>query len=60
VPERHRDALSFPDGSTVLVNTLSEGQYARVIQLPVVEQEQNVGDRPQKSREVPADVELTV
>jgi hypothetical protein len=57
-PEQHRDALSFPDGSTVLVNTMSEGQHARVIQLPVVGQEQNVDDRPQKSREVPAEVEL--
>jgi hypothetical protein len=58
-PEQHRDALSFPDGSTVLVNTMSEGQQARVIQLPVVGQVLNVGDRPQKSREVPAEVELT-
>jgi hypothetical protein len=60
VPERHRDALSFPDGSTVLVNILSEGQHARVIQLPVVGQEHNVGSRSQKSRQVPAEVELTV
>jgi hypothetical protein len=34
-PEQHHDALSFPDGKTVLVNLLSEGQLARVIQLPV-------------------------
>jgi hypothetical protein len=39
-PEQHHDALSFPDGSTVLVNVLSEGQYARVLQLPVIRQEQ--------------------
>jgi hypothetical protein len=31
-----RDALSFPDGTTVLVNMLEERQCARVIQLPVV------------------------
>src|ERR1700759_930033 len=31
----HRDALSFPDGTTVLVDWLSEGQCARVLQLPV-------------------------
>jgi hypothetical protein len=30
----HRDALSFPDGTTVLVNMLEEWQCARVIQLP--------------------------
>lgn len=34
-PDQHHDALSFPDGSTVLVNLLSEGQSARVLQLPV-------------------------
>jgi hypothetical protein len=39
-PEQHHDALSLPDGSTVLVNVLSEGQYARVLQLPVIRQEQ--------------------
>ena len=38
-PEQHRDALAFPDGNTVLVNLLSEGQHARVIQLPVTRQE---------------------
>jgi hypothetical protein len=31
--------LAFPDGNTVLVNLLSEGQHARVIQLPVTRQE---------------------
>jgi len=58
--EQHRDALEFPDGSTVLVNTMSEGQHARVIQLPVVGQEQNVGNRPQKSSGMPNEAELTV
>lgn len=48
-PNQHRDALSFPDGSAVLVNELLEGQYARVIQLPVVERELNVSIQPQKS-----------
>ena len=57
-PERHRDALSFPDGSTVLVNVLSEGQYARVLQLPVVRQELNVNVRPQKSPGLPTEAEL--
>ncbi|MCA6100722.1 hypothetical protein [Bradyrhizobium australafricanum] len=35
----HRDALSFPDGTMVLVNMLEEWQCARVIQLPVVERQ---------------------
>jgi hypothetical protein len=58
-PEQHRDALCFPDGSTVLVNVLSEGQYARVIQLPVVEQA-NLGVRSQKSSEIPSQAELAI
>ena len=41
-PDQHHDALAFPDGKTVLVNLLSEGQYAVVLQLPVVRHEQNV------------------
>ena len=58
--EQHRDALSFPDESTVLVNELSDGQYARVIQLPVSAQEPNVSLRPQKSSGAPNEAELTV
>ena len=34
-PQQHHDALAFPDGSTLLVNSLVKGQRARVIQLPV-------------------------
>jgi hypothetical protein len=34
-PDQHHDALLFPDGKTVLINSLSEGQVARVLQLPV-------------------------
>ncbi len=30
----HHDALEFPDGSTVLLTCLSEGQAATVLQLP--------------------------
>jgi hypothetical protein len=36
VPCQHHDALAFPDGSTVLVNSLVQGQRAQVLQLPVV------------------------
>src|ERR1700731_660260 len=38
VPHRHHDAIEFPDGSTVLVTLLTEGQRATVLQLPVVHQ----------------------
>jgi len=33
-PRQHHDALEFPDGRTVLLTTLSEGQEATVLQLP--------------------------
>ena len=36
VPDRHHDAIEFPDGSHVLVTQLCEGQRATVLQLPVV------------------------
>jgi hypothetical protein len=39
VTDQHHDALLFPDGNIILVNLLSEGQYARVLQLPVRRQE---------------------
>jgi hypothetical protein len=31
---RHHDALEFPDGETVLLTRLCEGQHATVLQLP--------------------------
>ena len=33
-PRVHHDALEFPDGQTVLLTDLSEGQEATVLQLP--------------------------
>jgi hypothetical protein len=33
-PFKHHDALEFPDGRIVLLTRLSEGQEARVLQLP--------------------------
>jgi hypothetical protein len=33
-PSVHRDALEFPDGETVLLTRLCEGQHATVLQLP--------------------------
>jgi hypothetical protein len=44
VPERHHDAIEFPDGSYVLVTQLCEGQRATVLQLPVT---QRVADKAQ-------------
>ena len=38
VPDRHHDAIEFPDGSYVLVTQLCEGQRAVVLQLPVTAQ----------------------
>jgi hypothetical protein len=45
----HHDALSFPDGKTVLVNLLSEGQHARVLQLPVTPREQSMVGNAEKT-----------
>ena len=56
-PERHRDALAFPDGSTVLVNLLSEGQQARVLQLPVIPREHSAST--EKASTPAADPALT-
>ena len=33
-PRLHHDALEFPDGETVLLTRLYEGQHATVLQLP--------------------------
>jgi hypothetical protein len=53
-PEQHRDALWFPDGTTVLVNVLSEGQYARVLQLPVVPHQQHLPAHAERAAADPA------
>lgn len=34
IPDRHHDAVEFPDGSFVLVTQLCEGQRVTVLQLP--------------------------
>jgi hypothetical protein len=36
-PMVHHDALEFPDGDTVLLTRLCEGQHATVLQLPATE-----------------------
>ena len=35
MPFQHRDALAFPDGSTLLVHSLIKGQRVQVLQMPV-------------------------
>src|SRR5882757_4979896 len=49
VPDRHHDAVEFPDGGRVLVTQLVEGQRATVLQLPAlhppVEQKPKVAER---------------
>ena len=35
IPDRHHDALEFPDGKVVLVTQLTPGQRATVLQLPI-------------------------
>jgi hypothetical protein len=35
LPDRHHDALEFPDGRKVLVTLLTGGQRATVLQLPI-------------------------
>jgi hypothetical protein len=49
VPDRHHDAIEFPDGSRVLVTLLCEGQRVSVLQLPVLQQP---AERPQPAAEV--------
>jgi hypothetical protein len=53
------DALSFPDGKTILVNLLSEGQHALVLQLPVIPREQSVDGNVEKTVILAVDPELT-
>jgi hypothetical protein len=58
-PHQHHDALSFPDGKTVLLNVLSEGQHARVLQLPVIPREKSVDGNAEKTVILAVDPELT-
>lgn len=37
VPDRHHDAVEFPDGNRVLVTQLVEGQRVSVLQLPALQ-----------------------
>jgi hypothetical protein len=58
-PEQHHDAIEFPDGSTVLVNLLSEGQRARVLQLPVIPKERGVNADAERVLRPAAEARIT-
>ena len=45
VPSTHHDALEFPDGQTVLLHFLKEGQRATVLQLPATLDDAKVPQR---------------
>ena len=42
IPDRHHDAVEFPDGTCILVTQLREGQRVTVLQLPVREVQHDV------------------
>ena len=44
-PLHHHDALEFPDGQTVLLHFLKEGQRAAVLQLPAIVDDTKVPQR---------------
>jgi hypothetical protein len=44
-PMVHHDALEFPDGETVLLTRLCEGQHATVLQLPASPRPVNAAQR---------------
>jgi len=44
-PNVHHDALELPDGETVLLTRLCEGQYATVLQLPASPRAVNAAER---------------
>jgi hypothetical protein len=56
IPDRHHDAVEFPDGSRVLVTLLCEGQRVTVLQLPVLHQP---AERPQPVAEAPVQTPLS-
>lgn len=50
---QHHDALMFPDGNTVLVTLLTEGQRAHVLQLPVTAQARDVAHKAEAEAVAP-------
>jgi hypothetical protein len=50
-PNRHHDALEFPDGQIVLLTQLDPGQRATVLQLPAVPAPEREADRSEAAPE---------
>ena len=48
-PGVHHDALEFPDGKTVLLTRLCEGQHATVLQLPASERPVNAAEAQKRN-----------
>lgn len=48
-PATHHDALEFPDGQTVLLTYLEDGQQATVLQLPATHDRANA-PQPDKAK----------
>ena len=48
-PNVHHDALEFPNGETVLVTRLYEGQHATVLQLPASPRSENDMEQPRRA-----------
>jgi hypothetical protein len=48
-PYTHHDALELPDGRTLMLTTLCEGQRAVVLQLPVAAPEPRPATEPRKA-----------
>jgi hypothetical protein len=59
IPDRHHDAIEFPDGNYVLVTQLCEGQQITVLQLPVTQPvsqpTQTAVDAPAPAATLPVD-----
>jgi hypothetical protein len=51
----HHDALEFPDGQTILVTRLCEGQQVTVLQLPVMAQPEAAQEPERPAYERPQD-----
>lgn len=53
-PNRHHDALEFPDGQLVLLTQLDPGQRATVLQLPAIPAPERAANRSEDREAVPA------
>jgi hypothetical protein len=58
VPHRHHDAIEFPDGSSVLVTQLFEGQRVTVLQLPAVQHVTEHAAQPAADANAPTPVSV--